>query len=206
MEEGKVRRIITLTIGALLANILMIKTANANECWRIERQLNEANYRLRQGGNASYMKMWRQSRDHNAEELPKCRKRFGDGDPSITVTNGSDAQNNNGYYNEELLPINTDNPQLQQVIKTCNYWIQQHNQYASENNRVMRNTACENVNRMRREIQSNQGKHQQEFRAARSLKECVKPNNKIDDEVKLCMQGLKEPEWNNKFADIEVEN
>lgn len=57
----------------------------------------------------------------------------------------------------------------------------------------MRNTACENVNRMRREIQSNQGKPQQEFRAKRSLKECVKPNNKIDDDVKLCMQGLTEP-------------
>lgn len=59
----------------------------------------------------------------------------------------------------------------------------------------MRNTACENVNRMRRELQSNQGKPQQEFRATRSLKECVKPNNKIDEDVKLCMQGLKEPEW-----------
>lgn len=188
------RRIITLTIGALLTNILTIKTANANECWRIERQLNEANYRLRQGGNASYMKMWRQSRDHNAEELPKCRKRFGDGDPSISVVNGQNSQSY-GYRNEQLIDYKTDNPQLQQVIKTCNYWIQQHNQYASENNRVMRNTACENYNRTIREIEKNKNNPPQEFRATRSLKECVKPNNKIDNEVKLCMQGLKEPEW-----------
>lgn len=193
MWNGEVRRIFILTIGLLLANTLATNTASANECWRIERQLNEANYKLRQGGNASYMKMWRQSRDHNAEELPKCRKRFGVGDPSISVANGSGA-NNHGYYNEDLVTIDTDNPQLQQVIKTCNYWIQQHNEYASDNNRVMRNTACENVNRMQREIHSNGSLPREEFRAIRSLKECMKPNNKIDGDVKLCMQGLKEPE------------
>lgn len=80
---------------------------------------------------------------------------------------------------------------MQKGNKTCHYWIPQHNQYAGENSRVMRNTACENVNTMRREIQSNQGRPQQEFGANRSLKECVKPNNKIDDDVKLCMRGLK---------------
>lgn len=188
------RRVFILTIGALLANILIIKTASANECWRIERQLNEANYKLRQGGNASYMKMWRQSRDHNAEELPKCRKRFGVGDPSISVANGSDS-NSYGYGNEQPVQIKTDNPQLQQVIKTCNYWIDQHNQYGSENTRVMRNTACGNIQKVAKDLDANRQNPEQEFRATRSLKECVKPNNKIDEDVKLCMQGLKEPEW-----------
>lgn len=112
-----------------------------------------------------------------------------------TWVNCPSGANNHGYYNEDLVPVDTNNPQLQQVIKTCNYWIQQHNEYASDNNRVMRNTACENVNRTRRELQANQGRPEQEFRATRSLKECVKPNNKIDGDVKLCMQGIKEPEW-----------
>lgn len=187
------KRIITLSIATLIANILMINTANANECWRIERQLRQAEYKLQQGGNQSYMKMWQQSRDHNTEELPKCRKRFGVGDPSISVANGSGATNNHRYANEALVLINTNNPQLQQVIKTCNYWIQQHNQNASENNRVMRNTACENVNRMRRELSNN--KPQEQFTPVRTLKECAKPNNVFDNEVKECMQGLKEPEW-----------
>lgn len=30
-----------------------------------------------------------------------------------------------------------------------------------------------------------------EFKVKRSLKDCVKPNNKIDSDVKQCMQGLK---------------
>lgn len=187
-------KVFFIVIGTLLTIILLIKTASANECWRIERQLNEANYRLQQGGNASYMKMWQQSRDHNATELPKCLKRFGAGDPSISVTNAQNSQYV-GTRNEQPIQYQTDNPQLKKVIETCNYWIQQHNQYASENNRVMRNTACENYNRTIREMENNKRNPEQEFRATRSLKECVKPNNKIDGDVKLCMQGLKEPEW-----------
>lgn len=191
------KRIITLSIATLIANILMINAANANECWRIERQLRQAEYKLQQGGNQSYMKMWQQSRDHNAEELPKCRKRFGVGDPSISVANGSGATSNQYYANEALVPINTDNPQLQQVIKTCNYWIQQHNQNASENNRVMRNTACENYNRTIRDLEKNKNNPEQEFIAKRSLKECVKSGNVIDKEVKECMEGLRSPTWVN---------
>ncbi|WP_331345984.1 hypothetical protein [Cellvibrio sp. UBA7661] len=191
------KKIISLVIGTLFVNILIIKTANANECWRIERQLRQAEYKLQQGGDQSYMKMWQQSRDHNAKELPKCLRRFNAGPPLISVATGKKPENNN-RYNEEPISIDTDNPQLQQVIKTCNYWIQQHNQYGSEHTRNLRNMACEHVNRTRREIEQNQGKAQEAFIATRSLKECVKPNNKIDDDVKLCMQGLKEPEWVTK--------
>lgn len=77
------------------------------------------------------------------------------------------------------------NPKLHQIIKTCNYWIQQHNQYASGNNRVMRNTACNNIHQMAKDLDANRANSPQKFRATRSLKECVKPNNKIDDDVKL---------------------
>jgi hypothetical protein len=48
---------------------------------------------------------------------------------------------------------------------------------------------------MAKELDASRANPPQEFRATRSLKECVKPNNKIDEDVKLCMQGLKEPEW-----------
>lgn len=36
------------------------------------------------------------------------------------------------------------------------------------------------------------------FKPTRSLKECVKPNNRIDDEVKHCMLGQVEPVWRNQ--------
>lgn len=188
------RKLITIFSLATLANMLMVGSVIANECWRIERQLNEAEYKLRQGGNASYMKMWRQSRDHNAKELPKCLKRFGAGEPSLTVTNGQNQQGY-GYGNEQPINYQTNNLQLQKVISTCNYWIQQNNQHGTENTRVMRNMACEHYNKTIREIENNKNKPTEEFIATRSLKECVKPDNKIDNDVKLCMQGLKDPEW-----------
>lgn len=37
-------KIIVIVIGAILTNILTAKSASVNECWRIELQLNEANY------------------------------------------------------------------------------------------------------------------------------------------------------------------
>lgn len=187
------RKTIAIATAALIINILIIEKASANECWRIERQLNKANYMLNRGGDASYMKLWRQARDHNAEELPKCRKRFGEGDTSIRVAKGSSTGTNRRYANEQLRPINTNNPNLRKVIETCNFWIHQHNQNANEDNRVMRNTACRNAANMEREIASKKG--QEEFKAVRSLKECAKPNNVIDNDVKLCMQGTKEPNW-----------
>lgn len=194
MEEGEVKKLIAIILTTILSNILLTKNAVANECWRIERQLHEAEYRLRQGGNASYMKMWQKSRDHNAKELPKCLKRFGAGGPSLTVTNGQ-SQQNYGYGNEQLITYQTNNPQLQKIISTCNYWIQQNNQHGTENTRVMRNMACEHYNKTIREIENNKNKPTEDFIATRPLKECVKPNNKIDNDVKLCMQGLKNPDW-----------
>lgn len=40
-------------------------------------------------------------------------------------------------------------------------------------------------------------KTQEQPTTARTLKECAKPNNVFDIEVKECMQGLREPTWIN---------
>lgn len=193
-QPKKMRKIIYIFISISTPSLLLANAAIANECWRIERQLNEAEYKLRQGGDASYMKVWRQSRDHNAKELPKCLKRFGAGAPSLTVINGQNQQSY-GYGNEQPINYQTHNPQLQKVISTCNYWIQQNNQHGTENTRVMRNMACEHYNKTIREIENNKNKPTEEFIATRSLKECVKPDNKIDNDVKECMSGRINKSW-----------
>jgi hypothetical protein len=59
----------------------------------------------------------------------------------------------------------------------------------------MRNTACEHYNKTLRDLVKDKQSLNQEFTATRSLKECIKPNNVMDNEVKECMQGLREPEW-----------
>lgn len=183
------RKIIVLIVVAI-TNILLAQTASANECWRIEKQLQEAEYKLRQGGNASYMKMWQKSRDHNAEELPKCRKRSGGEEPQITLyTGASNAQ----AENRIVVSSDIKDPQLQQLIKTCNYWINEYNRNSSPENLAFRDNSCRDVKTASDRITNPQKPFVMIHR--RSAKECIKPNNVIDNDVKLCMQGLKEPNW-----------
>lgn len=40
-------------------------------------------------------------------------------------------------------------------------------------------------------------KEKSNFVQTRIVKECIKPNNVIDADVKLCVQGLKQPTWVN---------
>lgn len=190
----KKMELITLVIATLLANILIINTAQADDCWRIERQLNHAEDMLRRGGNSSYMKFWGKSRDHNHEELQKCKKRFGKSDPQITVYSGS---NNNQENYREFISSDINNPQLQTMIKTCNYWIDQVNQHATAENISFRENACRDAKAAENRIINPPEKFVMIHR--RSAKECIKPNNVIDKEVRECMEGVREPTWTAKY-------
>lgn len=188
----RIRKIdlIAVVIATLLANFLMINTAQADECWRIQRQLNEAENMLRRGGNSSYMKFWQKARDHNAEELQKCKKRFGNGEPQITVYSGS---NNNQQSYRGFISSDINNPQLQSMIKTCNYWIAQANQNASPENISFRDNACRDAETAENKIINPPEMFVMIHK--RSAKECIKPNNVIDKEVRECMEGIREPSW-----------
>jgi hypothetical protein len=198
MAEGimkiKKMELITLVIATLLANILIVNTAQADECWRLERQLNKSENMLRRGGDASYMKLWRQSRDHNHEELQKCKKRFGKGAPQITVYSGTG--NSDPQHYREHIHSNINNPQLQSLIKTCNYWIDEVNRNSSPENLAFRANACRDARTAESRILNPPKTFVMVHK--RSAKECIKPNQVIDNEVKECMEGLREPTWKNE--------
>lgn len=161
----------------------------AYDCNWWQSKLNRTERKINAGGNQSQIKQWNKERNYYAKELDKCNK--SNGTYKWIKTTGARTQNTS-YKREPLRTVTTDNPQLQQVINTCNFWIQQYNQDPGENNRAMKNTACSNIDRMTNDYVATP---QDAFKAKRPLKDCVKPNNKIDDDVKLCMQGLKEPNW-----------
>lgn len=187
--EIKIMKLIALTVA--LASSLFINTVKADECWRLQRQLNHAEDMLRRGGNSSYMKLWRQTRDHNHEELQKCKKRFGTNESQIKVYSGTASDSENHYQN----PISSDvnNHQVQSLIKTCNYWIEQVNNNPSPENRSFRDNACRDAKAAENRILN----PQETFLMVRNrtLKECIKPNQIIDNEVKECMEGFREPDW-----------
>lgn len=84
--------------------------------------------------------------------------------------------------------------ELQQLIATCNRWIDISNNSPTFENQSTRDTACRTA--ANKEALLKNPKQTSEIKIKRSIKDCIKPNNIIDKDVKECMQELKEPDWN----------
>lgn len=173
-----------------VAIFLTASFAYANNCGGLQHQVNYADWKLRQGGNSSYMKYWRQSRDGAEKKLSQCRKRTGNGEPQITVYSG---ERKNNTHERVAVSSDINDPALQQLIKTCNYWVNESDRNPSPENRAFRDNACRDVKTASDRITN----PQETFLMVRnrSLKECMKPNKVIDNEVKACMEGGMRPYW-----------
>lgn len=186
----KKMELIILVIAAVLLNFLCVNGASANNCDALQNQISHADWKLRQGGNSSYMKYWRQSRDGADKKLSQCRKSLGIDEPQIhlyTGENKGQAQNNN------IVSSDINDPALQQLIKTCNYWISEYNRNSFPENLAFRDNSCRDVKLATDRI-TNPPKTFVMIHK-RSAKECIKPNNVIDKEVRECMEGVREPSW-----------
>lgn len=188
-----------------MKNLLIILTATAalslptltlaNDCGWWQSKLKSTQRKLNNGGNQSQVRQWAKERDYYAGELEKCNKKAGTHRWVETASNPSAPSNKAARgKREKRRAVNTENPQLQQIIATCNYWIDQYNANASDTNHTYQTTACRHADQMMAEADSPPTKHNT-FAPTRSLKECVKPNNHIDEDVKRCMQGQMEPQW-----------
>lgn len=183
-------RIILAAIAMI--GITLSSASLADDCNWWQSKLNSAERKLNREGNQSQVKQWQKERHYYAAQLEKCNK--SSGNHRWIETTGTASRHADDYTYESPRPVNTDNPQLQQVIKTCNFWIQQYNQSPNSDNRTMKSTACRHADNMTN-APSQTAKPHDDFKPTRPLKECVKPNNVVDNDVKLCMQGLKDPKW-----------
>ena len=186
MEEGQ--RMIKIKIIALVIISSIATHSLADDCHNWQNKVNDFENAKRQGGSSNRMNYLQKQLDYYEEKLKSCRKETNNSE-KITIYSG--ANKNQNY--EEFLYSEIDNSQLQQMIKTCNYWIEQHNQNPSFENRSHKENSCRDAKNMESEIIS--PKERPTFIQTRSIKECIKPNSVIDRDVKLCMQGLKEPTW-----------
>ena len=184
-----------ITLLTAIIAISLPCIALADDCSWWQSKLNSANRQINNSTERSRIKFLEQQRNYYANNLEQCNKRNGT-HKWVQTASGKPQQNKTRYAREQLRPVDTDNSQLQQVIKTCNFWIQQYNQNPNGDTQAMKNTACRNADNMVNNQRS--GKPEEKFKATRTLKECVKPKNVVDQDVKLCMQGFKEPTWLNK--------
>ena len=188
-----------------MKNLLIILTATAalnlptltlaNDCGWWQSKLKSTQRKLNNGGNQSQVRQWAKERDYYARTLERCHKKAGThrwveatGNSTRPLPSNKPAPGKR----EKPRAMNTENPQLQQLIATCNYWIDQYNSNASPANHSFKTTACRHADQAQ---QMPAAEITEAFTPSRSLKACVKPNNRIDDEVKRCMQGQIEPIW-----------
>lgn len=185
----------TLTLLTAIIVFALSGTTLADDCNWWQSKLNSTNRQLNNISDRSRAKFLEQQRNYYANSLEQCNKRNGT-HQWVQTASGKPRQNNTSYAREKLRPVETDNPQLQQIIKTCNFWIQQYNGNPNDDTQAMKNTACRNADNMANN--STTAKPEEKFKPTRTLKECVKPKNVVDQDVKRCMQGLKEPVWIRK--------
>lgn len=186
-----------LIISVALAALSLPTLTLANDCGQWQSKLKSTQRKLNNGGNQSQVRQWAKERDYYADTLDRCNKKAGTHRWIETASNYSRTPSRNAPargQREKLRTMKSNDPQLQQIMATCNYWIDQYNANASDANRTFKNTACNHADQMMKEAHPTTQKSEP-FAPTRPLKECVKPNNHIDDEVKRCMLGQLEPEW-----------
>jgi hypothetical protein len=186
MEE-KLNKIV---IAILFIGVIMPSLATANDCTYWQLQINKVSRWSNSGGNAAQQQRWQRQQNYLHEQLAKCQ---GTTPGPISVARGA-PDNSDSYSPRAFLRSDIQNAELQALIATCNRWIDLSNNNPTFENQSTRDTACRTATN--KEALLKNPKEISEIKIKRSIKECIKPNNVIDQEVKACMQGLKEPNWN----------
>ena len=192
------RKLFTVFI-ALLTTLLSLTCSltQAADCSKYKKQIEHYENLRRNGGSAKSMSRWTATGHKLEEKYYQCSKDRSS-NPVIQIVSGnqsiSKAQKKSSKPKNMPLRKNvSDNPQLRKLTQTCNYWIGEANQNPTDNNRNFRETAC-------RAVDNYQADPESETLLAdtvmvRKLKDCIKSNNLIDQDVNECMKGTLEPIW-----------
>lgn len=185
--EQKLNKVI---IAILFIGVVTPPVTTANDCTYWKQQINQVGRWSNNGGNADQQRRLQRQQSYLQSQLAKCQ---GTTPGPISVARG---QPSNATSHTSMSYLRSDNKdeELQQLIATCNRWIGISNNSPTFENQSTRDTACRTATN--KEALLKNPKQTSEIKIKRSIKDCIKPNNVIDHEVKACMQGLKEPDWN----------
>lgn len=176
-------------IAILFIGVITPPAATANDCTYWHQQINQVSRWSNNGGNADQQRRLQRQQSYLQSQLAKCQ---GTTPGPISVARGQPS-NDTSHTPMNYLRSDNKDEELQQLIATCNRWIGISNNSPTFENQSTRDTACRAATN--KEALLKNPKQTSEIKIKRSIKECIKPNNVIDHEVKACMQGLKEPYW-----------
>lgn len=179
-----------IIFALLISTAIFSKESIAQDCRGYEAKVEYYTDLRRNGGTARQMTYWQSERNRYKNLYQGC-KRGGGNTGSIDKVRRSPPKNSYASYRDHV-HSNTNDKTLKKLIKTCNYWISTHNNHPSFDNRNYRDIACKAVSTREMDLRN---PAPAETPIVRSVKECMKPNNLIDEEVKDCAQGKISPYW-----------
>lgn len=157
--------------------------AESQDCDSYPEKINRLQQLNARGGTSRQQAQRRKKIGHYEAALYQCRN-----SKHIWIAQGSQKFKKN---QRKTMPLSESQaPQLQQLIKTCNYWVEQTNRYPSWHNNNFRDTACRAADENQKAMHNRKAPPH-----VRKLNDCIKPNKVIDDEVKNCIQGASQSRW-----------
>lgn len=162
-----------------------------NSCDYHQQRLDSYNQKRRAGGSSRQMNDWLRKRNYHRSQLAECIRTARSQNIQTTA-----APRQRRYDDRQSeIKITATDARVVRLYQTCNFWIREHNQHATGDTLAQRNTACRIAKNAEREpppVSSDTPLH------SRTLKDCVKPGNLIDNEVSACLQGKLTPDWNEE--------
>lgn len=169
----------------LAACLLIPLTSHA--CEHLQAKVDRYTQLKRAGGNAKQMNRWQAQRKMYSERYRECLRE----QPVMHRATGTASRKRNKPDIQRLRKTESDHPVVQKLLATCNFWINSYNRQPSPENKTYRDTACRALDDAQRHPPSLADNQQHQ----RPLKECIKPDNLLDDDVRDCMAGKREPDW-----------
>ncbi|MDE2430144.1 MAG: hypothetical protein KGM99_15585 [Burkholderiales bacterium] len=151
--------------------------SHAKDCHSLEEKVAHYEALRRQGGSPKQMARWQLFQREHETELQQCRTVQ---PPALAIIDGS-AANTKAPHRDKLRHRQHPSATEQQLLATCNYWITQNNQQHSANTQAMKEAACADLDHWT-------GADTKPVSYQQPLAKCIKPGNKIDEEVAHCMK------------------
>lgn len=184
---------------AVLTTLLSLTCSHtqAADCSKVKKQIEHYENLRRNGGSAKSMSRWTATGHKLEEKYYQCSKDRSS-NPVIQIVSGDQStskaqKKSTKRKNVPLRKDVSDNPQVKKLIQTCNYWIGETNANPTDDNRNFQEMACHAVDNYQPDSES--ATPLAETSMVRKLKDCIKPNNLIDQDVNECMKGTLEPIW-----------
>lgn len=173
---------------ALLGLIACLTFPNASiACEKFQTKVDRYSQLKRQGGSAKQMSKWSAQRAIYADRYRECVNAL----PTVHRFSQNKKQRKLKTVRQPLRKVESNDPLVLKLLATCNYWINTYNQRPIPTHQTYKETACRALD----DAQTSSPDLAAAPKHQRSLKECMKPDNLLDEEVYQCLIGAREPDW-----------